>query len=53
MSRNDYERFNDLVQKVIQVPHREIKAKLEEEKLAKKRKKSKKSSASRGVNGRA
>jgi hypothetical protein len=42
----EYDRFADLMQKLIKVPHSEIKAKLDEEKRAKKRKKSKKSSAS-------
>jgi hypothetical protein len=43
----EYERFRDLTNKLLSVPHAEIKAKLDEEKQAKKRKKAKKSSASR------
>jgi hypothetical protein len=40
-------RFTDLLDKLIRVPHTEIKKMLDAEKEAKKRKKSKKSSASR------
>jgi hypothetical protein len=43
----EYEKFNSLARDLIKVPHSEIKAKLDAEKAAKKRKKSKKSSASR------
>jgi hypothetical protein len=45
-------RFTDFLDKLLRVPHAEIKAKLEEEK-AEKRKKSKKSSASREEDNRA
>jgi hypothetical protein len=43
----EYDRFADFMGKLIKVPHSEIKAKLDAEKRAKKRKKAKKSSASR------
>jgi hypothetical protein len=39
--------FTDFLDKLLRVPHSEIKDKLEEEKAAKKRKKAKKPSASR------
>jgi len=48
----ELKKFSDLVGKVLRVPHSEIKAKLDEEKAAKKRKKTKKSSVSREVSGR-
>jgi|GEM_PF-4005182 len=44
---NEYGKFEDMMSRLIKVPHSEIKAKLEEEKAAKKRKKARKSSASR------
>jgi hypothetical protein len=44
---DEYDRFEGLMGKLIKVPHSEIKAKLDAEKRAKKRKKAKKSSASR------
>ena len=44
---NDYDRFENLTRQLMGVPHSEIKAKLDAEKAAKKRKKSKASSASR------
>ena len=44
---DEYTRFSNLLGKVISVPHSEIKAKLDAEKKTKKRRKSKKSSASR------
>jgi hypothetical protein len=44
---NEYKAFENLAQKVVSVPHSEIKAKLDAEKKTRKRKKSKKSSASR------
>jgi hypothetical protein len=44
---NEYGNFNRLAKKLVNVPHSEIKAKLDAEKKAKERKKSKKSSASR------
>jgi hypothetical protein len=43
----EFERFNDLAKGLLKVPHGELKAKLDAEKQAKKRKKSKVSSASR------
>ncbi len=43
----EYAAFVDLAGKVLSVPHREVKAKLDAEKKAKERKKAKKSSASR------
>jgi hypothetical protein len=48
MKKNqEYERFSILARELLQVPHSEIKAKLDAEKKAKKRKKAKKPSASR------
>ena len=44
---NDYDRFANLTRQLVSVPHSEIKAKLDAEKAAKKRKKSKTSSVSR------
>jgi hypothetical protein len=44
--KTEYDRFEDLMSDLIKVPHSEIKAKLDAEKRAKKRKKVKKSSAS-------
>jgi hypothetical protein len=46
-SKTEYDRFSDLVDGVLKVPHSEIKAKLDAEKRTRRRKKSKKSSASR------
>jgi hypothetical protein len=43
---SEYERFNSTMGELMKVPHSEIKAKLDAEKKAKKRKKSKTSSAS-------
>ena len=43
----EYENFDRTMSELLKVSHGEIKAKLDAEKLAKKRKKSKKSSASR------
>jgi len=43
----EYDRFLNLMSGVIRVPHSEVKAKLDAEKEAKKRKKSRRSSASR------
>jgi hypothetical protein len=45
--RTEYGKFTSLMDKLIKVPHSEIKAKLDAEKRAKKRKKSRSSSASR------
>jgi hypothetical protein len=44
---NEYAAFEDLTRNLLAVPHAEVKAKLDAEKAAKKRKKPKKSSASR------
>ena len=44
---SEYVNFDRTMRELIQVPHSAIKAKLEEEKAAKKRKKAKKSSVSR------
>jgi hypothetical protein len=44
---NEYKKFEELAGNVLAVPHSEIKAKLDAEKAAKKRKKPKRSSASR------
>lgn len=46
-NKTDYDRFENMARGLLKVPHSEIKAKLEAEKIAKKRQKSKKSSASR------
>lgn len=46
-TKTEYDRFESLVSGLLKVPHSEIKAKLDAEKQAKKRKKSKTSSASR------
>jgi hypothetical protein len=43
----EYDTFERTMRELVKVPHSEIKAKLEEEKAAKKRKKAKKSSVSR------
>jgi hypothetical protein len=43
----EYETFEHTMRDLMKVPHSEIKSKLDEEKAAKKRKKAKKSSASR------
>jgi hypothetical protein len=43
----EYENFERTVTELLKVPHSEIKAKLDAEKAAKKRKKARKSSASR------
>ncbi len=44
---SEYAAFSDLAKRILAVPHSEIKAKLDAEKASKKRKKSRKSSASR------
>jgi hypothetical protein len=44
---NEFANFDRLMREVIKVPHNEIAAKLKAERTAKRRKKSKKSSASR------
>jgi hypothetical protein len=48
-AKSEYDRFEDLARGVLNVPHSEIKAKLDAEKQSKKRKKSRSSSASRVV----
>jgi len=45
--KTEYEKFSDFMGALLKVPHSEIKEKIDAEKTAKKRKKSKKSSASR------
>lgn len=45
--KNEFEKFTDLTNSLLSVPHSVIKGKLDSERLAKKRKKSKQSSASR------
>ena len=47
MKNKEYENFDRTMREIIKVPHSEIKAKLDAEKAARKRKKSRKSSASR------
>jgi hypothetical protein len=49
---DNFKHFSDVVDGVLKVSHSEIKAKLDAEKQAKKRKKSKKSSAFREANDR-
>jgi hypothetical protein len=44
-NRTEYDNFRDFVGRILKVPHSEIKAKLDAEKRAKKRKKAKKPSA--------
>lgn len=46
-ANKEFESFTELVDKVLTIPHSEIKTKLDAEKKAKKRKKARKSSASR------
>jgi hypothetical protein len=50
---DEYQNFDRTMRQLMKVPHSEIKAKLDEEKAAKKRKKVRRSSASREENGRA
>jgi len=45
--KTEFEKFDRTMRELLKVPHSEIKEKLDAEKQAKKRKKSKKSSASR------
>jgi len=47
MANREFSNFDRTMRRLIQVPHSEIKAKLDAEKKAKKRKKARKSSASR------
>lgn len=46
-TKSEYDKFESLVGGILKVPHSEIKAKLDAERRAKKRKKSRASSASR------
>jgi hypothetical protein len=46
-SSTEYDNFERTVEELLKIPHSEIKAKLDAEKQAKKRKKAKKPSASR------
>ena len=46
-NKTEYDNFTNLVDRILKVPHSEIKAKLDAEKAAKKQKKPKTSSASR------
>ena len=46
-TKTEYDKFSELMGKLVKVPHSKIKAKLDAEKRAKKRRKSKKSAASR------
>jgi hypothetical protein len=46
-TKSEYDRFESLLGRLLKVPHSEIKAKLDAEKKARKRKKSKASSAFR------
>jgi hypothetical protein len=48
----EYDRFTHLMGRLVKVPHSEVKAKLDAEKRARKRKKSKRSSASRAAGDR-
>jgi hypothetical protein len=48
---SEFDNFDRTMRQLMKVPHSEIKAKLDEEKTAKKRKKAKRSSASREANG--
>jgi hypothetical protein len=46
-TKTEYDNFSEMMGKLVNVPHSEIKAKLDAEKKAKKRKKARRSSASR------
>jgi hypothetical protein len=48
----EYESFDRTMRQLLKVPHGVIKAKIEEERFAKKRKKAKQSSVSREVSGK-
>ncbi len=48
-TKTEYDKFSDLAGGLLKVPHSQLKAKLDAEKRAKKRRKSKKSAASREV----
>lgn len=45
--RSEFDKFENMTRQLLAVPHAELKAKLDAEKAAKKRKKARKSSASR------
>ncbi|PYY19461.1 MAG: hypothetical protein DMG60_04185 [Acidobacteria bacterium] len=47
----EFDKFTDFMRRLVAVPHSEIKAKLDAEKRAKKRKRTSKTSASRALNG--
>lgn len=49
---NEYSAFDDLASKVLSVSHHEVKAKLDAEKQAKKRKKSKSSASGHEANAK-
>jgi hypothetical protein len=49
--QGDFGKFKKFMTRLVAVPHSEIKAQLDAEKLAKKRRKSRVSSASRAANG--
>jgi hypothetical protein len=50
MKKNqEYDRFAGLMEKILSVPHSEVKAKLDAEKKAKMRKKTRKTSAQGGI----
>jgi hypothetical protein len=48
MKTSEFEKFDNTMRKLIHVPHSEMKAKLDAEKRAKKKRKAKKPSASEG-----
>jgi hypothetical protein len=48
-TKTEYDKFSDLMGKLIKVPHSEIKAKLDAEKRTKKRKKTKPSASREAV----
>ena len=51
MKKSEYDTFEHTMRELMKVPHSEVKAKLDAEKKAKERKKSKKSSVSREASG--
>lgn len=52
-TESEFTKFDKTIRRLLAVPHAAIKARIEAEKMAKKRKKSKKSSASREADDRA
>jgi hypothetical protein len=52
LKKSEYKTFTEAMDKVLSVSHEELKAKLDAEKAAKKRKKTRKSSASREAGDR-